>query len=163
MSLEASKAGDLAEMEIVGARLEDVLFPFQRSMLRHVSEYPNVTEFYGGTCHACVWAAVAVPPDVDPRKKYAVISGTWAFIGRDLEEFDEVWLVGQCACNAREQLPGFSDKIKAAKETVRIPSCPAWTHLLGKGMFRTSRPPEIPDVIRPEAAENLKGVIPGGE
>jgi len=148
--------GDLAEIEIVGARLQDVLYPFQRSMLRFVSGYPSVTEFYGGTCHACLWAAVAVPTDVDPGKKYAVIAGTRAFIARDLDEFDEVWLVGTCACNAREQLPGYKEKIEAAQKTVRLPSCPAWTHLMEEGMFQTTRFLEIPDVIRADVLEEAK-------
>jgi hypothetical protein len=152
--------GDLAEIEIVGANLQEVLFPFQRSMLRYVSEYQNVTEFYGGTCHACVWAAVAVPPEVDPEKQYAVISGTRAFIARDLDEFDEVWLVGTCACSAQEQLPGYKEKIKAAKKTVRVPSCPGWTHLMENNMFQASRPLEIPDVIRSGVTEELKDVAP---
>jgi hypothetical protein len=146
--------GDLAEIEVLGAPLHEVIYPFQRSMLRFVSEYPNVTEFYGGTCHACLWAAVSVPPVVDPEKKYAVISGTRAFIGRDLDEFDEVWLVGMCACSAREQLPGYAEKLEAAKKTVKVTTCPAWTHLMDKGLFQSSRFLEIPDVIRRDVLED---------
>lgn len=149
--------GDLAEIEIVGAKLEEVIYPFQRSMLRFVSEYPNVTEFYGGTCHACLWAAVAVPPVVEPGKKYAVIAGTRAFIAQELDEFDEVWLVGMCACSAGEQFPGYLEKIKAAKKAVRIPTCPAWTHLVEENMFQAGRFLEIPDVIRKEVLEQAQG------
>lgn len=145
--------GDLAEIEIVGAKLQDVIYPFQRSMLRFVSEYPNVTEFYGGTCHACLWAAVSVPPVVDPGKKYAVISGTRAFIARELTEFDEVWLVGKCACNSRDQFPGYLEKLKAAKATVKLPTCPAWTHLIERNTFQPGRFLEIPDVIRRDVVE----------
>lgn len=149
--------GDLAEIEIVGAKLEEVLYPFQRSLLRFVSEYPNVTEFYGGTCHACVWAAVSVPPVVEPEKKYGVIAGTRAFVARDLGEFDEVWLVGTCACSAAEQFPGYLEKIKAAKKIVRVPTCPAWTHLVEEKMFQPGRFLEIPDVVSQEMLEQARG------
>ena len=151
--------GDLVEIEIVGAKLEEVIYPFQRSMLRFVSEYPNVTEFYGGACHACLWAAVAVPPVVDSGKKYAVIAGTRAFIAKGLHEFDEAWLVGTCACNARQQFPGYLEKIRVAKKTVRMPTCPGWTHLIENNMFDPGRFVEIPDVIRREMLEQGRAGI----
>ena len=109
--------GELAEIDIVGSKLQDVIYPFQRPMLRFVSEHTNVIEYYGGTCHGCIMAAVSVPTDVDPEKKYAVISGSRVLVASELDEFDEVWLVGKCACTASDQFPGFMNKVKAAKKS----------------------------------------------
>lgn len=126
--------GDLAEIDVVGARLQDVIYPFQRSMIRFVSEYTNITEYYGGTCNACLWVAVSVPPAVNPKKKYAVIAGTRALIANKLDDVDEVWLVGQCACTENHQFPGYMDKVKAAKKIVRIPTCSAMEYALEETM-----------------------------
>jgi uncharacterized protein (DUF362 family) len=129
--------GDPAEIDVLGARVEDVKLPFQRSLLRYVSRHPNVTEYYGGTCPACVWPAVTLPPEVDPNKKYAVIAGSRVFIADKLEDVDEVYLVGTCACTRSHQFKGYMDKVQAAKKLVRIPTCPGLTQLidgLGEGL-----------------------------
>ena len=89
--------GDPGEIEVVGARIEDVRHPFERSLMYYVSRYPNVSEYYGGTCPACVWPAVALPSVVDPDKKYAVVAGARVFIAEKIEDVDEVYLVGTCA------------------------------------------------------------------
>jgi hypothetical protein len=70
-----------------------------------------------------------------------------------LDEFDEVWLVGMCACNAREQFPDYPEKIKVARALVKLPSCPAWTYLMENNLFQPTRFLEIPDVIRKEMLE----------
>lgn len=117
--------GDLSEIRVLGNRLEDVRYPVQRWTPRFVQKYPNVHEYLGaGICNGCLWPAMTVPPVVDPDKKYAVISGTRALIAKPLEEYDEVWLVGKCACYPSHQFKGFSQKIKAAKEVVKLDSCP---------------------------------------
>ncbi|MBN1614916.1 MAG: DUF362 domain-containing protein [Deltaproteobacteria bacterium] len=116
--------GDLGEIDILGERLQDVHFPFVRSMNRFVQKYRNVKEFFGGTCHACLLAMMAVPPVVDPQKRYAVISGTRAMVAASLADFDEVYLVGLCACSANHQFPGFMEKVAEAGKIVRMPTCP---------------------------------------
>jgi len=115
---------DLAEIDILGERLQDVYFPFVRSMNRYVQKYTNVKEFFGGTCHACLMAMMAVPPVVDPEKKYAVVSGTRALVAKPLTGYDEAYLVGLCACAPDHQFPGFMDKIGAAKKVIRLATCP---------------------------------------
>lgn len=69
---------DLTEIDVLGERIQDVYFPFVRSLNRYVQKYTNVREFFGGTCHACLLAMMAVPPIVEKDKKYAVVSGTRA-------------------------------------------------------------------------------------
>lgn len=65
-----------------------------------------------------------VPPAVDPDKKYAVIGGTRALVANPLSDVDEVYLVGECACRADHQFPGFMDKVNAAKKVIKLGACP---------------------------------------
>jgi hypothetical protein len=146
--------GDLAEIDVVGARLQDVIYPFQRSMIRFVSEYTNITNYYGGTCNCCLWCAVALPPFVDPEKKYAVIAGTRALIAKELDDVDEVWLVGQCACSESHQFPGYMDKVKAAKKIMKMPTCPAMEYALEEkvgGVYDMAREAGLPDLFTLDA------------
>ncbi len=164
---DALGTGDPTEIEVVGARLEDVRHPFQRCLMYYVSRYPNVTEYYGGTCQGCVWPAVALPPIVDPDKKYAVVAGARVFIADKLDAFDEVYLVGTCACAPSHQFEGYMDKVRAAGKVVRLPTCPGLTHVIEEpagGVYDMARDggfPELvmadglafvhlPDVVRPE-------------
>ena len=62
-------------------------------------------------------------------KKYAVVCGTRALIARPLEDVDEVWLVGECACRADHQFPGYMDKINAANKVVKLGACPGYESL----------------------------------
>ncbi|MDO8490428.1 MAG: DUF362 domain-containing protein [Dehalococcoidia bacterium] len=116
--------GELSEIDILGARLQDVYYPFVRSMNRFVQKYMNVKEYFGGTCNGCLMGQLGVPPLVEPDKKYAVICGTRALIANPLEGVDEAWLVGECACRADHQFPGFMDKVKAAKKIIKLGKCP---------------------------------------
>jgi len=115
---------EFGEIEILGERLRDIRFPFIRSMNRYVQKYTNVKEFFGGTCHACLLAMMAVPPIVDPDKKYAVVSGTRARVANSLDDYDEVYLVGMCACLETHQYPKFMEKVNAAKAVIKLPACP---------------------------------------
>ncbi len=159
--------GDPAEIDVLGASVEEVLHPFQRSLVSYVSRYTNVTEYYGGTCAACLWPTVALPPVVDPDKKYAVISGARVFLADDLEGVDEAYLVGTCACTPNHQHKGFMDKVRVAKKVIKLPTCPAMTHLLEErmgGVYDQARDAgyrdliavdgvaltHLPDTVRPE-------------
>jgi len=115
---------DFFEIEILGTRIRDVYYPFVRSLNRYVQKYTNVREHFGGTCPACLLAMMAVPPFVDPQKKYAIVAGTRALVAEPLSDIDEVYLVGQCACRADHQFPGFMNKVKKAKKVIRMGTCP---------------------------------------
>ena len=57
--------GEVAEMQLMGERLQDVIHPFKMMIPRYVSKYMNVTEFIGGGicatgCGMPTWAAI--PP-----------------------------------------------------------------------------------------------------
>lgn len=121
--------GELSEINILGARLQDVYYPFLRSLNRFVQKYKNVKEYFGGTCNGCLMGQMGVPPLVDPKKKYAVVSGARALIARPLGGVDEVWLVGECACRADHQFPGYMDKISAANKVVKLGACPGYESL----------------------------------
>lgn len=128
--------GDLSEINILGARLQDVIYPFMRPMSRYVQKYSNVIEYIGGgTCIGCIWMAMTVPPIVHPEKKYAVVAGRRVSIARPLDEFDEVWLIGECACRADHQDRGFMDKVNVAKKVVKMGSCPGIEAVLQKGNY----------------------------
>lgn len=117
--------GELNEIDILGARLEDVVFNFQRPLPRIVSPFSNVKEFTGGACPNCLRCYSGLPPVVDPAKRYALIAGARALVAEDLSGYDEVWLIGKCASSESHQYGGFSDKLKAAKKVVKIDGCPA--------------------------------------
>ncbi len=73
--------GDLSEIRVLGARLQDVLYPVQRWMPRYVQKYSNVHEYIGGgICNACIWAAMTTPPNVDPDKntRWCREPGRWS-------------------------------------------------------------------------------------
>ncbi|OGP50223.1 MAG: hypothetical protein A2Y79_07910 [Deltaproteobacteria bacterium RBG_13_43_22] len=116
--------GDLSEIDILGTRIQDVYYPFARAHPRYVQKYTNVKEYFGGICRACLLGMTVVPPVVDPNKKYAVISGRRALVAKELSDFDEVYLVGECACRADHQHPGFMEKVKAAKKIIKLGKCP---------------------------------------
>ncbi len=116
--------GDLSEIDILGTRIQDVYYPFARALMRYVQKYTNVKEYFGGTCVGCLYAMTAVPPIVDPKKKYAVVSGTRALVAEPLSSFDEVYLVGECACRGDHQFPGFMEKVNAAKKVIKMGTCP---------------------------------------
>jgi hypothetical protein len=115
---------EFSEMDVLGTRIQDVRYPFMRSNWRFVQPFMNVKEYFGGTCHACLLAMAAVPPVVDPDKKYAVVAGTRAMVAKPLSGIDEVYLVGECACRTDHQFKGYMDKIKEAKKIIRLPTCP---------------------------------------
>ncbi len=116
--------GDLHEIDILGTRLQDVYYPITRSYWRFVQPFQNVKEYFGGTCDACLLGMAAVPPVVDPDKKYAVIGGTRALVAEPLKDVDEVYLVGECACRADHQFKGYMDKVNAAKKIIKMGTCP---------------------------------------
>lgn len=123
--------GDLREIEVLGKTIEEVRHPFQRPVVQVVNRYPNVMEFFGGVCSGpCLHAVNGLPPHVDPDKRYAIVTGARAMIGQDLSAFDEVWLAGMCACSPSHQLPGFKDKLKAARKVFSVNYCPAHSYHL---------------------------------
>jgi uncharacterized protein (DUF362 family) len=115
---------DYDEIDILGTRIQDVRYPFQRSNTRFVQRFMNVKEYFGGVCNACLLGMAGVPPVVDPAKKYAVISGRRALIAKPLVDVDEVYLVGECACRADHQFPGYMDKVNSAKNVIKMGTCP---------------------------------------
>lgn len=117
---------DLDEIEVVGERIEDVIYPFKRAVNQYVSHYLNVREFVGGACQGCFWTFPSLPPHVDPKKKYALVAGARALIGDDLSSYDEVHLIGICACAPSHQLPGFKERVARAKKIVTHPYCPGY-------------------------------------
>jgi hypothetical protein len=117
--------GELTKIDILGAKLEDVVFNFQRPLPRVVSLLSNVKEFTGGACPNCLRCYSGLPPVVTPAKRYALIAGARALIAEDLSSHDEVWLIGKCASSESHQYGGFPAKLKAAKIVVKIDGCPA--------------------------------------
>ena len=157
---------DLSEIDVLGERIQDVRFPFVRSVTRFVQKYGNVKEFFGGTCQACILAMMALPPVVDPEKKYAVVSGTRALVAEPLDRYDEVYLVGLCACAPDHQYPGFMDKVNAAKKVVRLSTCPGHETIHSKkwGGIYDSRMLlsvdmtagfALPDTVRPAVLKSM--------
>jgi uncharacterized protein (DUF362 family) len=116
--------GDLEEIDILGTRIQDVRYQFMRSHARFVQRFMNVKEYFGGVCNACLLGMEGVPPVVDPAKKYAVISGRKALIAKSLDDIDEVYLVGECACMLDHQFPGYMEKINKAKKVIKMGTCP---------------------------------------
>ncbi len=154
--------GDLSEIDVLGTRIQDVYYPYARALARYVQKYTNVKEYFGGTCFGCIYAMVAVPPIVDPNKKYAVVSGTRVLVAKALSDVDEVYLVGECACREDHQFPGFMDKVNAANKVIKMGTCPGndsvqyrkWggiydTHMLLSvdGWINSA----LPDIVRPSA------------
>jgi len=121
---------DLREIEVLGKTIEEVKHPFKRPVFQVVSRYPNVMEFVGGACNACQWMLTCLPPYIDPNKKYAVIAGARAMIAQDLANFDEVYLIGTCACSWTHQLPGFKEKLKRVKKGFLLSYCPGYNYVL---------------------------------
>lgn len=118
---------DLDEIDVVGERIEDVVYPFKRPVNQYVSRYPNVREFVGGACQGCFWVFPSLPPHVDPQKKYALIAGARALIGEDLSDYDEAHLIGICACAPSHQLPGYKGRVMQAKKVITHPLCPGYS------------------------------------
>jgi len=132
--------GELAEMQLMGERIEDVIHPFKNFIPRYVQKYMNITEFFGGgICPACLWPALTIPPVVDPKKEYAIIAGPRVGIGQDLTKFDEIWLVGQCATSPSHQYPDYAEKIKAAQkggtEIYRMSTCSGYDSLMDPNLL----------------------------
>lgn len=128
--------GDPREIRILGERLEDVRYKFMPVRQRYVQAYMNVHEYMGGgICHGCVMAAMMVPPRVERDKLYAVVSGTRVSIPDNFSQYDEVWLVGTCACAPTHQTKGFMDKIKKAKAVKRLNACAGNDAMYPKGGF----------------------------
>ncbi len=46
---------DMDEIEVLGERIEDVVYPFKRAVNQYVNHYQNVKEFVGGACQGCYW------------------------------------------------------------------------------------------------------------
>lgn len=160
--------GDLSEIDILGTKIQDVYYPFVRSNWRYVQRHLNVTEYFGGTCNACVMGMQGVPPVVEPDKKYAVIGGTRALVAKPLTEVDEVYLVGECACRADHQFKDYMDKVKAAKKVIKLGTCPGHSslaerkwggiydrfHLLATDGAICSA---LPDLVRPNILKKAYG------
>lgn len=128
--------GDPREIRILGERLEDVRYRFMPAQPRYVQAYMNVHEYLGGgVCNACAMAAVMVPPRVEKDKLYAVVAGTRLNVPDNFAQYDEVWLVGTCACAPTHQKKGFMDKINKAKAVKKMNACGGNDALYPKGGF----------------------------
>jgi uncharacterized protein (DUF362 family) len=116
--------GDPREIRILGERLEDVRYKFRPVQQRYVQPYMNVHEYMGGgVCNICLMTAMIAPPRVEKDKLYAVVAGTRAGIPDNFAQYDEVWLVGTCACSPTHQLKGFMEKINKAKAVKKLNAC----------------------------------------
>jgi uncharacterized protein (DUF362 family) len=125
---------NLDEIEIKGARIEEVQKPFKPATFRYINGNPNVTNYCGGVCGGCVWAygglPIHAPPEYvyDPNKKYAVLVGRRILVPENFDEYDELWLCGDCANLASHQFPGYEEKINRfkdqGKKIVRLTGCP---------------------------------------
>jgi|GEM_PF-1154798 len=156
--------GEVAEMQLMGERLQDVIHPFKMVIPRYVSKYMNITEFIGGgVCiQGCMSAVISgIPPVVDPGKEYAIIAGPRVGIGQDLTRFDEIWIVGICATSPSHQYPGYADKIKAAQEAgvqiYRLPTCPGFDAFLYPELsakLTKGTVYEMPDLLMGDTAVN---------
>lgn len=128
--------GDPREIRILGERLEDVRYKFMPAHQRFVEPYMNVHEYMGGgICNGCLLASLMAPPRVEKDKLYAVVSGTRLNIPDNFAQYDEVWLVGTCACSPSHQKKGFMDKIKKAKTIKRLNACGGQDAMHAKGGF----------------------------
>jgi hypothetical protein len=125
---------DLEKIKVVGEPIEKVKSPFERSFINIVSKYPNVEVYAGGVCPGCAPRIPAVPPVVDPNKKYAIIIGRRPIITGDLD-VDEVWAIGKCGIDAAMTLNKHFPKSKNPV-LQKIPGCPPliwWaTHTMWK-------------------------------
>ena len=151
--------GELSEIEILGKRIEEVVHPFKRPVRRLVSKWKNVKEYIGGTCEGCLLGVTRTPFVVDPDKTYAIIAGTRALVP-DHVEVDEVWLIGECACRANHQFPGFMSKIKHIKTIRKFPACPGIIgfHDQYKRPVTKGTAYEIPDLITIDGS--TLGILP---
>jgi hypothetical protein len=121
-TVEGLGRGNLSEIEVVGASIDDVKQYFERSFIKYVSPHPNVKVIAGGICPGCAPRIVAAPPEPEPNKKYAVIIGSRAPILRPLDA-DEVWCIGRCGIESAQTSKKFLRGI--AKENVKlVPGCP---------------------------------------
>jgi len=119
---EGLGTGDLADIEVVGRSIDEVKQYFARAFNRYASPHRNVRVYTGGVCPGCAPRIVAVPPDPDPDKKYAVIIGSRAPIMKKVDA-DEVWCVGRCGIESAHASKEFLSGV--GKENVKIISgCP---------------------------------------
>jgi uncharacterized protein (DUF362 family) len=67
---------------------------------------PNVQEHCGGTCWGCgLWIQYTpYQHEIDPKKKYAVVTGTTPRLPENFEGFDEVIVLGDCAIDHKKQI-----------------------------------------------------------
>lgn len=114
---------ELSEIEILGKKIEEVMYPFKRPLRRWVSKWKNVKEFIGGTCEGCLLGFSRTPFIVDPNQKYALIAGRKVLLPDGLEA-DEAWLIGECACRRDHQFPDYMEKLRNVKTIRKFPRCP---------------------------------------
>ena len=128
--------GDPREIRILGERLEDVRYHFHQVQQRFVQPYLNVHEYLGGgICNACLMASMMVPPRVEKDKLYAVVAGTRVNIPDNFSQYDEVWLVGTCACSPSHQKKGYMDKITKGKSVRKLSACGGNDAIYPKGGY----------------------------
>jgi hypothetical protein len=121
-TIEGLGRGNLSEIEVVGASIEEVKQHFARAFITYVSPHPNVKVYAGGICPGCAPRIVTAPPKPAPDKKYAVIIGSRAPILRPLDA-DEVWCIGNCGIESARTSKKFLKGV--SKENVKlVPGCP---------------------------------------
>jgi len=119
---------DVADIEVMGEKAEDVKRNFLPPLFRFISEHDNVQVYAGGVCPGCRPRIPTVPLDCDPSKKYAVIIGREPIAVRPDLDVDEIWMVGNCGVRAgmayvlrRAFQGGFP---KGVPRVVKVPGCP---------------------------------------
>jgi hypothetical protein len=109
---------DPKKIEIVGEPIEKVQALFQRPFPRLVHPAPNVEVIPGGICPGCVGRILKIPPQVDPKKRYAVIIGKRVSFPKNAD-FDEIWCFGDCGIEDGNRIarrfPHLKGKMKIVK------------------------------------------------
>ena len=119
---EGLGARSFESIDVVGEAVEDVKQVFSRAIIRYVSSHENVKVIVGGVCPGCAPRIVAVPPNPDPSKEYAVIIGSRAPILKPVKG-DEIWCVGRCGIESAMVSKEFLSGVP--KENIKlIPGCP---------------------------------------
>jgi uncharacterized protein (DUF362 family) len=130
---------DMANITVIGERLDDVKKGFLPAVFSFVNQHENVSVYAGGFCVGCKPRIPAVPDPWDPSKSYAVIIGREPIPMRSDVETDEIWLVGNCGVRAgmayllrKAFLGGFK---KGIPKIVKIPGCPTLDWVSQKVIF----------------------------
>jgi uncharacterized protein (DUF362 family) len=131
----------MADIVVLGEKVEDVRKILERPVFKFVTKAPNVSLFPGGPCQGCRGRIQLVPHEVDPNKKYGIIIGREPIALPETLDVDEVWLVGNCALRAGMAYV-LRDIVRTAQEgslwkpSVKVvPGCPPLDYYIEHTVF----------------------------